>query len=174
MSSPKRILLLSDTHGCADAFILKYAAEVDEIWHAGDIGPIATADALAALAPLRAVHGNIDDAQVRLSYPEDLAFECNGLRVWMTHIGGYPGKYPTRIRSQLLARRPQLFISGHSHILRVINDPKLQCMTINPGAAGIHGFHQVRTMLQFEVFQGKMQNMLLIERPRSQADNTAL
>lgn len=162
----KKILLLSDTHSTLDDFILKYAAQADEIWHAGDIGHPKVTDALTKLAPLRAVYGNIDGAELRSEFPLHQKFDCQGLRVWMTHIGGYPGKYRPNVREELQAERLGLFICGHSHILKVQFDARFHCMFMNPGAAGCHGFHQVRTMLRFQVEQGKISQLEVIEKER--------
>lgn len=160
----KRILLLSDTHSYMDDRILSFAGGVDEVWHAGDIGSHSVMDALESAAPVvRAVCGNIDDASMRLRYPANERFLCNGLDVWITHIGGYPPRYNPRVRPVLLDRPPGLFICGHSHILKVMNDPALACLHMNPGAAGQHGFHKVRTMLRFEVAEGKVSNLEVIE-----------
>ena len=162
----KTILLLSDTHSCFDSFIEKHLSEVDEIWHAGDIGSLNVTDQLAKYKPLRAVYGNIDDHLARLEFPENLHFELEGISVWMTHIGGYPGHFPARIRQTLQELKPTVFICGHSHILRVMYDQKLGVLCLNPGAAGIHGFHQKRTMLRFDIAEGKISNMNIIERER--------
>ncbi len=147
----KKILLLSDTHSHIDERILHYAAEADEIWHAGDIGDIKVADKLKENKPFTAVYGNIDNAEIRKEYPRDQRFFCEEVDVLITHIGGYPGKYSPAIKEEILANPPQLFICGHSHILKVMNDKKLNLLHMNPGAAGIYGFHQMRTMLQFKV-----------------------
>lgn len=158
-----KILLLSDTHSYIDERILNYADWADEVWHAGDIGDLSVTDLLKTKKTLRAVYGNIDDAKARLDFPMDNHFECDGMKVWMTHIGGYPGKYPARIKQGLLEHRPDIFICGHSHILKVQFDKQFNCLAINPGAAGIYGFHQIRTMLRFEINSGKIQNMEVIE-----------
>lgn len=159
----KKILLLSDTHSYIDDRILHYAHMADEVWHAGDIGTLNVTDELKKIKPLRAVYGNIDDAKARTEFPLDLHFECEGVRIYMTHIGGYPGKYPARIKEELLLSKPGLFICGHSHILKVQFDRQFHCMTMNPGAAGVHGFHEMRTMLRFEIDKGKIQNLEVIE-----------
>ncbi|MCB2409039.1 metallophosphoesterase family protein [Hymenobacter lucidus] len=159
----KKIGLLSDTHSYWDARILHYLAGCDEIWHAGDFGTAAVIEALEAVAPLRGVYGNIDGRDVRLSQPLVQRFDVEGLRVLMTHIGGYPGHYSPAARALLTEERPGLFISGHSHILKVMPDPKLGLLHLNPGAAGMHGFHKVRTMLRFEVANGKVQQLQAIE-----------
>jgi len=151
-----RIALLSDTHGHLDDGLLAYLQGCDEIWHAGDIGDLSVTDRLAAIAPVRAVHGNIDGAQVRTVWKEDAVFTIAGLKVVMTHIGGYPGRYVARVRQLLLREQPGLYICGHSHILKVMRDPALSLLHMNPGAAGIHGFHKVRTLLRFTVEDGRI------------------
>lgn len=158
-----KILLLSDTHSYIDDRIIKYANEADEIWHAGDIGTLNVTDTLKKLKPLRCVYGNIDDNKARLEFPLNNRFICEGMDVWITHIGGYPGKYNPSIREEINKNPPQIFICGHSHILKVQFDKKLNCLHLNPGAAGIHGFHQVRTMLRFEITSGKIHNLEVIE-----------
>ena len=158
-----KILLLSDTHSYIDDRILKYATEADEIWHAGDIGEIKVADELQAIKPLRAVYGNIDDAEVRGEFPLNNIFIVDGVKVVMTHIGGYPGRYNARVKELLIHEKPKLYICGHSHILKVMHDKKLNLLHMNPGAAGIHGFHQVRTMLRFTLDNGKIDNLEVIE-----------
>ncbi len=159
----KKILLLSDTHSYIDGRILHYADGCDEIWHAGDIGDLKVTDVLKQKKPLRAVYGNIDDDKARMEFPLDAVFDCEGMKIWMTHIGGYPGKYSSRIKEGLLTNRPDIFICGHSHILKVQYDKQFNCLTLNPGAAGIYGFHQIRTMLRFEIHKGKIQNLEVIE-----------
>lgn len=159
----KKILLLSDTHSYIDDRILHYAEQADEVWHVGDIGDLKVTDTLKKVKLLRAVYGNIDDAEARKEFPLNAVFECEGMKVWITHIGGYPGKYPTRIKEGFMLYKPDVFICGHSHILKVQYDKQYQCLTMNPGAAGTHGFHQMRTMLRFEIVNGKMQNLEVIE-----------
>lgn len=159
----KKILLLSDTHSHLDDTILKYVKLADEVWHAGDIGNLAVTDTIKKLKPLRAVYGNIDDGKARLEFPLHNRFQCEGVDVWITHIGGYPGKYNQEIRSEIRQNPPKLFICGHSHILKVQFDKELNLLHMNPGAAGKHGFHQVRTMLQFEIEGDKIQNLNVIE-----------
>lgn len=159
----KKILLLSDTHSHLDDTILKYVKLTDEVWHAGDIGNLAVTDTIKKLKPLRAVYGNIDDGKARLEFPLHNRFQCEGVDVWITHIGGYPGKYNQEIRSEIRQNPPKLFICGHSHILKVQFDKELNLLHMNPGAAGKHGFHQVRTMLQFEIEGDKIQNLNVIE-----------
>jgi putative phosphoesterase len=159
----KRILLLSDTHGHVDDAMLRFAAEADEVWHAGDIGPLAVTDALAAVKPLRAVYGNIDDHLARRQFPLDNVFEMEGLKVYITHIGGYPGRYSAHAKEVIVRERPGLFICGHSHIAKVMPDRSHNLLHMNPGAAGIHGFHAVRTMLRFVVQGGKVEQLEVIE-----------
>lgn len=159
----KKILLLSDTHSHLDNQILKHVKQADEVWHAGDIGIIDVADQIKALKPFRAVYGNIDDKTVRADYPLDLKFTLEGVSVWMTHIGGYPNKYNPRIREEIKATPPKLFISGHSHILKVQFDQKLNLLHMNPGAVGKHGFHKVRTMLRFQIDKAEIKNLEVIE-----------
>jgi len=159
----KKILLLSDTHSHIDDTILKYVKLADEVWHAGDIGDLSVTDTIKKIKPLRAVYGNIDDAKARLEFPLHNRFLCEGVDVWVTHIGGYPGKYNQDIRSEIKQNPPKLFICGHSHILKVQFDKELNLLHMNPGAAGIHGFHQVRTMLQFEIDGDKIQNLNVVE-----------
>lgn len=162
----KKILLLSDTHSYVDDKIIEYAQAADEVWHAGDIGDIKVADELEKTGVFRAVYGNIDDAKVRQSYPLDNHFFCEDVAVWITHIGGYPGRYHPRIREEIKINPPKLFISGHSHILKVMNDKKLHLLHMNPGAIGKHGFHQKRTMLRFEIDGAKIQHLEVIEFDR--------
>ena len=150
----KQIGLLSDTHGFIHSRLFVFFEAVDEIWHAGDFGGLETADKLAAYKPLRGVYGNIDGQDVRLEYPLHQRFACEGVDVWMTHIGGYPGRYERNVKPEIFANPPGLFISGHSHILKVIYDKKLDLLHINPGAAGYKGFHKVCTAIRF-VIDGK-------------------
>ena len=162
----KKILLLSDTHSHIDNDILKYAKQADEVWHAGDIGNLTVTDTLKQLKPLRAVSGNIDDDKARKEFPLNNRFTCEGVDVWITHIGGYPGRYDKRIREALYRNPPKLFICGHSHILKVMPDKKNGLLHMNPGAIGKHGFHTVRTMLRFEVDKGTIHNLEVIEFKR--------
>lgn len=159
----KKIGLLSDTHSYLDERILHHLTGRDEIWHAGDFGTAAVAEELAEIAPLRGVYGNIDGQDVRRTQPLVQSFEVEDLRVLMTHIGGYPEHYSPAARPLLSQERPGLFISGHSHILKVMPDPKLGLLHLNPGAAGRHGFHKVRTLLLFEVLGGKIQQLQVVE-----------
>ena len=159
----KRIGLLSDTHAWWDDRYLTHFEQCNEIWHAGDIGSVEVAEKLAAFRPLRAVYGNVDGHELRQMFPEVLRFEIEGAEVLMKHIGGYPGKYDPSIRAALLMNPPKLFISGHSHILKVKYDDRLSLLHINPGAAGVYGFHKVRTLVRFEINEGKFQNLEVIE-----------
>lgn len=159
----KKIVVLSDTHGYIDNQILKFVKLADEVWHVGDIGSLEVIDALKLLKPLRAVYGNIDNKFLRTEYPLDNKFTIEKVSVWMTHIGGYPAKYNARIKDEISKNPPKLFISGHSHILKVIFDKKLNLLHMNPGAAGKYGFHKVRTMLRFEIHDDKISNLEIIE-----------
>ncbi len=159
----KKIGLISDTHGYLHPRVKYHFSEVDEIWHAGDIGTTDISDELASLKPLKAVYGNIDGTDIRKQFQKDLRFQCEGVNVWMTHIGAYPPKYTTRIKSMLLEHPSQLFICGHSHILKAIPDKELGLLHLNPGAAGKQGFHKVMTLMRFELEQGKVQNLEVIE-----------
>ena len=162
----KKILLISDTHGYIDEKIIKYANQVDEIWHAGDIGDISVTDTLKTIKPLKAVYGNIDDQKIRSEFPLHNRFLCEKVDVWITHIGGYPKKYNPKIIDKLRSNPPDLFICGHSHILKVINDKDLNLLHINPGAIGKHGLHNVRTMIQFEISGDKIENLSIVEFKR--------
>lgn len=162
----KTIGLLSDTHTFVDDKILHFFENCDEIWHAGDIGNIQTADLLAAFKPFRAVYGNIDGHEIRRVYPEHLRFICEGLDVWITHIGGYPGRYDRLVTPEIYRNPPGLFISGHSHILKVIPDKKLNLLHINPGAAGKSGMHLVRTAVRFQIENSIIKNLELLELKR--------
>jgi len=158
-----RIGLLSDTHGHLDEAIISHLTPCDELWHAGDIGSLEITDRLSEIRPVRAVYGNIDDAKLRTVWPEDLVFTVEGVKVVITHIGGYPGHYNARVRQLLLREKPKLYICGHSHILKVMPDPKLNLLHMNPGAAGIHGFHHVRTLLRFTLDAGNIRDLEAVE-----------
>lgn len=162
----KKIGLLADTHRTWDEKFRIHFADCDEIWHAGDIGSIELAQKFEQFKPFRAVYGNIDDSRVRSAYPEILRFETEGVDVLMTHIGGYPGRYSLGIKSELFSNPPKLFISGHSHILKVMYDKKLGCLHMNPGAAGKYGFHQVRTLLRFVLDNGNIRDLEVVEMSR--------
>lgn len=159
----KKILLLSDTHSHIDETMLKYIQLADEVWHAGDIGNLAVTDTIKKIKLLRAVFGNIDDAKARLEFPLHNRFMCEKVSVWITHIGGYPGKYNPEIRDELKRNPPQLFICGHSHILKVQYDKNLNFLHMNPGACGKSGFHTVRTMLRFLIDDDKIKDLEIIE-----------
>jgi len=159
----KRIGLISDTHGYLDQQVFRYFEQCDEIWHAGDFGNLELAKQLVAQKPMRGVYGNIDDNAVRNSYPEDLFFQCEEVKVFITHIGGYPPRYNNRVRPLILEHKPQLFICGHSHILKVMFDEKLQCLHMNPGAAGNQGWHKVRTLITFVIDGQNIRDCNVIE-----------
>lgn len=159
----KRIGLLSDTHGYLHPSILDHFAGCDEVWHAGDIGSVEVADQLEAFRPMRAVFGNIDGGALRRRYPEDLIFTLEGVKIYLTHIGGYPGKYPARIKQVFHAEHPGLFICGHSHILKVMPDPVFQLLHINPGACGREGFHKISTVVRFSLEEGKVKDLEVVE-----------
>ena len=163
----KRIGIISDTHGTFDERLREFLKDVDEIWHAGDIGSLELADRIAAFKPLRAVCGNIDGGMTRRVYPTFLSFECEGVRVLMTHIGGYPRHYDPRAVQQIQELRPKLFIAGHSHILKVMYDPVYELLAVNPGAAGEFGFQKVRTAIRLTFDAGEMRDMEVGEWPRS-------
>ncbi len=169
----KKIGILSDTHGYLDPAIYKHFEDRDELWHAGDIGDLALADELAAFKPLRAVYGNIDGHEVRWEYPEDLWFEVEGVKVWMTHIANTPPRYLPRIKEGLVENRPQILVCGHSHILRVEYVKRYGVLHINPGAVGIKGFHKVRTMIRLSIDGDKIFDCEVIEmgerHPRKKA-----
>lgn len=162
----KRIGLLSDTHAYWDPRYANYFSIVDEIWHAGDIGSLELVQQLEKIAPLRAVHGNIDGGDLRCLYPEKLRFNCEGTDILMTHIGGYPGHYDARILPLLQQHPPQLFIAGHSHILKVMPDKDLGLLHINPGAAGLQGWQTVRTLVRFVLEAGDIRDLEVIELSR--------
>lgn len=162
----KRIGLLSDTHGMWDDKFYEYFNDCDEIWHAGDIGTLQLADKFENFKSFRAVYGNIDDASVRAAYPKTSRFEIEGVDVLMTHIGGYPGRYNSGVLKIIKEDTPKLFICGHSHILKVIYDKKYDCLHINPGAAGIYGIHQVRTLIRFVLDNGNIRELEIIEMKR--------
>lgn len=159
----KKILLISDTHGHLDPALIKHIKEADEVWHAGDIGDISLCDEINKLKPLKAVYGNIDGNTIRQDYPETLIFSCENVEVLITHIGGYPGKYPAKIKELLISKKPKIFICGHSHILKVMYDKELDLLCLNPGAAGIHGFHTLKTVLRFEIDETEIKNLAVIE-----------
>jgi len=159
----RKILLLSDTHSYIDNVILKYVKQADEVWHAGDIGDLKVTDEIKELKPLRAVYGNIDGDKARMEFPGHNRFMCEDVDVWITHIGGYPNRYDIRVREEIRKNPPKLFITGHSHILKVMQDKKLNLLHMNPGAAGKHGFQKVRTMLRFIIDGSNIKELEVIE-----------
>ena len=162
----KKILLLSDTHGHVDDHMMKYVKESDEVWHAGDIGTTQVTDTISSQKPLRAVFGNIDNHELRFRFPEELLFECEDINIYMTHIGGRPGRYAKGISKKIKSIKPKIFICGHSHILKIQYDKVNQLLFINPGAIGKHGFHKVRTMVRFEIDKSDIKTMGVIEVKR--------
>lgn len=164
-----KVGILSDTHGTLIPQVFSFFKDVDEIWHAGDIGNIETAEQLAAFKPLRAVYGNADDHVVRMKYPEDQFFHVEDVDVFMTHIGGYPGKYMPEVKYILEHKKPQLYICGHSHILKVENDQKLKLLHINPGAAGKTGFHTKITMIRMNIEGKVFKDMEIFEMERNKS-----
>lgn len=161
----KKILLLSDTHSYIDEAILNHVKQADEVWHAGDIGDLKVTDQIKKLKPLRAVYGNIDDAEARTEFPLHNRFMCEGMDIWITHIGGYPPSYNNQVRDLLRTNPPDIFITGHSHILKVMSDKKLNLLHMNPGAVGKYGFHNVRTMLRFKIDGKNVKDLEVIEFP---------
>jgi len=156
--------LLSDTHGFLDENIFHYFKDCDEVWHAGDFGDLEVANRLENFKPFKGVFGNIDYNQIQIKYPEHQKFEMEGLKIWMTHIGGYPPRYHPKIKDQITTERPDLFICGHSHILKVMPDKTLPgLLHINPGAAGHHGMHLMRTVIRFKIKEGRVQDLEVIE-----------
>ncbi len=151
--------LLSDTHCVFDNKLLEFFKDVHEIWHAGDFGNAEVSDSISSMKPLKGVYGNCDGQDIRLIHPYIQLFELEGLRFLMMHIGGYPGRYDYRAQQLITAHRPDVFICGHSHILKVVNDKKNNLICINPGAAGLQGFHTVRTAIRFRVEKGALHDM---------------
>lgn len=158
-----RIGLLSDTHGFLDTGIADVFRDVDEIWHAGDIGNTTVTDQLKTQKPLVAVYGNIDGRELRLDFPEHVCVQREGVTILMTHIGGYPGRYAPKARKLIEQFRPDIFICGHSHILKVMRDTQYNLLAMNPGAAGIHGFHKVKTVLRLTLHNGKVEHLEAVE-----------
>lgn len=160
----KKIVLLSDTHGYIDEHILKFCKEADEIWHGGDWGSDVNEKLEQLKKPIQGVYGNIDGQKIRTIYPEVNRFECEGMQVMIKHIGGYPSHYAPGVKAVLVNEKPHIFISGHSHILKVIRDSEIKgLLHINPGAAGVQGFHKMRTMVNFKIDNGKIFDMNVIE-----------
>ncbi|MBL7935143.1 MAG: metallophosphoesterase family protein [Bacteroidia bacterium] len=159
----KHILLISDTHSHLDEAVIKHIEEADEVWHAGDIGNIELTDRIKKIKPLRAVYGNIDDAILRKEFPKNLIFNCEEVKVFMTHICGQPTNYLKEVKDILLEEKPKLFICGHSHILKVMYQQQYDVLHMNPGACGIHGFHQIKTMLRFVIDKSEIKDLAIIE-----------
>ncbi len=155
----KRIGIISDTHGTFDAPLEDFLKNVDEIWHAGDIGSLELADRIAAFKPMRAVYGNIDAAPTRRAFPKTDIFECENVKVAMTHIGGYAGRYEQAVAEMLAREKPDIFVSGHSHILKIFRDRTFGILNINPGAAGCYGFHAVRTAVRLPLAKGEVSHV---------------
>lgn len=158
-----KILLLSDSHSYIDDRILEYATNADEIWHCGDFGNLEVIEKLEKIKPLRGVYGNIDGTEIRKIFPEVLRFKCEDVEVLMIHIGGYPNKYTPLARKEISEKAPKLFISGHSHILKAMYDQKNSLLHLNPGAMGKVGWHQMRTMMRFEINGDQIENLEVIE-----------
>jgi len=158
-----KIGLLSDTHGFLDEAVFKHFDSCDEIWHGGDFGNIEIAERLNAFRPLKGVFGNIDGYDVRSIYPQKLVWACEGVTVFMTHIGGYPNRYAPGIKQDLVNHKARLFITGHSHILKVMYDNKINCLHMNPGAAGKQGWHTIRTLLRFSIQGADIRDCEVIE-----------
>jgi hypothetical protein len=158
-----RIGLLSDTHGYLDEAIFDHFADCDEVWHGGDFGEGGVIEKLSAFKPLRGVYGNIDSAAIYNEFPEQLVFMCEGVKVMMKHIGGYPPNYNAATKKEIIQQRPQLFISGHSHILKIMYDEKINCLHMNPGAAGKHGWHKMRTAIRFVIDGKEMKDCEVME-----------
>ena len=159
----KKILLLSDSHSYIDDRILEYAKNADEIWHCGDFGNLEVIEKLEQIKPLRGVYGNIDGTEIRKIFPEVLRFKCEEVEVLMIHIGGYPNKYTPLAKKEISDKAPKLFISGHSHILKAMYDQKNSLLHLNPGAMGKVGWHQMRTMMRFEINGDQIENLEVIE-----------
>lgn len=158
-----KVGIISDTHGYIDDRIKSYLEPCDEIWHGGDFGTVAVSNALESLAPLKGVYGNIDGQDVRIIHPEEQFFECEGLKVFMRHIAGYPGRYNPKTRKRIDELRPDIVIVGHSHICKVMRDDRFNHIHINPGAAGVHGFHKMRTLALMEIKNRKITDMKVVE-----------
>ena len=162
----KKISLLSDTHSVLDERFIPHLKNSDEIWHAGDIGSLDVYDKLTKLSDVKAVYGNIDDHKIRIGLKSELFFKCEGVNIYMTHIGGYPGKYSKGIKEKIEKTNPNIFICGHSHILKIMNDKKNKLLFLNPGAAGNHGVHKVKTIIKFDIDDKKIRNLKIIELKR--------
>lgn len=159
----KKILLISDTHSHLDEALLKHIDQADEVWHAGDIGCVEVTDAIKKRKPLKAVYGNIDDHELRKEFPKNLIFSCEEVKVFITHICGQPTNYLKEVKDILLQEKPKLFICGHSHILKVMYQQQYDVLHMNPGACGVHGFHQVKTVLRFVIDGSEIKDLAVIE-----------
>ena len=162
----KSIALLSDTHSVLDERFIRHLKNSDEIWHAGDIGSLEIYDKLKTLSNVRAVYGNIDNHKIRITLASELFFKCEGINVYMTHIGGKPGKYSRGIKEKIEKTEPNVFVCGHSHILKIMNDKKNNLLYLNPGAAGDHGIHQVKTIIKFNIDKKNIKDLKIIELKR--------
>ena len=162
----KKISLLSDTHSILDERFIPHLKNSDEIWHAGDIGSLDVYDKLTKLSNVKAVYGNIDNHKIRIGLKSELFFKCEGVNIYMTHIGGYPGKYSKGIKEKIEKTNPNIFICGHSHILKIMNDKKNKLLFLNPGAAGNHGIHKVKTIIKFDIDDKEIRNLKIIELKR--------
>lgn len=161
-----RIGLLSDTHNYLDEAVFRHFEKCDEIWHAGDFGTAVIADRLKEFKPLKGVYGNIDGYDIRSVYPEKMIWHCEAVKIYMTHIGGHPGRYGPKIKQELIANEAELFICGHSHILKIIYDDKINCLHMNPGAAGYQGWHKIRTIVRFAIDGSDIKDCEVIELGR--------
>lgn len=159
----KKILLISDTHSYLDQALIKHIEAADEVWHAGDIGAIDLTEQIKKIKPLKAVYGNIDDQAIRIEFPKNLIFNCEDVKVFITHICGQPTNYLKEVKDIIAAQKPKLFICGHSHILKVMYQPQYDLLHMNPGACGIHGFHQVKTALRFVIEGTEIKDLAIIE-----------
>ena len=162
----KKVSLLSDTHSVLDERFIPHLKDSDEIWHAGDIGSLVIYDKLNEISKVKAVYGNIDNHQIRITLASEVFFKCEGVNIYMTHIGGYPGKYSKAVKEKIEKTKPDIFICGHSHILKVMKDKINNLLFINPGAAGNHGIHQVKTIVQFIINEKKISDLKIIELKR--------
>jgi len=162
----KNISLLSDTHSVLDERFIPHLKNSDEIWHAGDIGSLDVYDKLTKLSDVKAVYGNIDDHKIRIGLKSELFFKCEGVNIYMTHIGGYPGKYSKGIKEKIEKTNPNIFICGHSHILKIMNDKKNKLLFLNPGAAGNYGIHKLKTIIKFDIDDKEIRNLKIIELKR--------
>lgn len=159
----KKILLISDTHSHLDEALIKHINAADEVWHAGDIGNVKLTDTIKKIKPLKAVYGNIDDHELRKEFPKNLIFNCEEVKVFITHICGQPTNYVKEVKDILLSEKPKLFICGHSHILKVMYQKQYDMLHMNPGACGVHGFHQIKTVLRFVIDKDQIKDLAIIE-----------